>query len=179
MNRNRVPNGPTLVASCLALGALSGLCSWLALMHGSSFAPYLPGALLGFFVCIGGQYTLGWPRLQLTRAATVVFVCLVAWRLAPLARQLGGPLPWVNASVVGALGILAGMFVAWPQPARRTSPALLMTAAGWVGGLLFTAASELHWVRSGRSLSAMLLLCSWQAGLLTAAALALRLPLRA
>ena len=180
MNRHRLPNGPTLVIGCSSLGVLSGLCSWWVLTHGGSLASataYLPGALLGFSVCLGMQYALGSPPLKLMQVASVVLVCLVAWRLAPVARQVGGPLPWVNASVVGAWGILAGMCVAWPERARRLRCAALMTAAGIAGGLLFTAANDFHWIRSPRSIPSALLLCAWQAGLLSAAALGLRRPL--
>jgi hypothetical protein len=104
----------------------------------------------------------------------VVLACLAAWPLAQTARQLGGPLPWVSASLVGALGIAIGILVAWPQRVRRGSVLGLMVAAGLAGGLLFTAAGELGLVRSGRSMWSVVLLCSWQAGLLTAAAFTLR-----
>jgi hypothetical protein len=149
--------------------------------HASAFgalAGYLPGALLGVGVFIAGQIALAWPHAGPKRAGILVLSCLLAWRLALWAREFGGPGSWVMASVVGTLGVAAGILLAWPRQARRKRVLAALAATGVAGGLLFAAAYELRLHFAGRFPGRwwpLLLICLWQAGLVATAAWALRL----
>ena len=170
-----------LIGCCLALGAASGLCSWLVMSRASDFgalAGYLPGALLGVGVFIAGQLALAWPPKGPARAGVVVLSSLLAWRLALWARELGGPGSWVMASVVGTMGVAAGILLAWPRQARRKRVLAALAVTGIAGGLLFAATYELRLHSAARSPGRwwpLLLICLWQAGLVATAAWALRL----
>jgi hypothetical protein len=130
--------------------------------------------LLGVGIFIAGQIALRWPPESRARAGVVVLISLLAWRLAQWVRELGGSMSWVNASMVGALGVAAGVWLAWPRHVRRMPLFFSIAAAGVAGGLLFTAAYRLRLDPTGRSLWPLLLICIWQGALVTTAALALR-----
>jgi hypothetical protein len=143
-----------------------------------ALAGYLPGALLGVGVFIAGQLVLAWPPNGPARAGIVVLSSLSAWRLALWARELGGPGSWLMASVVGTMGVAAGILLAWPRHARRRRVLAALAATGVAGGLLFAGAYELRLHSAARAPGRwwpLLLICLWQAGLVASAAWALRL----
>jgi len=171
----------------IALGAASGLASalscWLVIfrleapsgMGGT--VRYLPGAILGGFICIEGQAILGWPRVSVARLGALILVTTLAWRLSQWAHALGGPLQWLIASLLGALGTCAGMMLAWPLRAIRRLLLMTATMIGLGGGVLFTLASTLHLyslrLYGSAQLWPFILMCMWHCALLTAAGICL------
>jgi hypothetical protein len=136
---------------------------------------YLPGVLLGLGVFIAGQLALGRPPETLPRAALVILISALAWRLALWVRAFGGPASWVTASAAGALGIAMGILLTWPRHAQCKAMLTALASMGAAGGVMFTVAYELRPVRQppGR-LWPLLLICLWQTALVATAALALR-----
>jgi hypothetical protein len=161
----------------MAFGSLSACCCWLVIWHVPALGAavgYLPGAILGSFLFIRGQLLLGWRGWHVGSMCTLIAAGAAAWRLARLVQSLGGPLPWLGASLAGALGLCAGMLLSWRLRRVRNALLVSMSAAGVAGGVLFTLVSELQWYRVALRPFSLLLLCLWQAGLLTTAGLCLQ-----
>jgi len=181
LNRGRVPGDLALIACCMALAAASTLASRLVLSSNPYPVGYLPGGLLGLGIFVAGQIALPTRTVRLLRATLLAVSGLLAWRLALATVDLGGTLRWINASLVGALGVTAGMLLAWPQVSRRRL-IVAMTIAGFAGGILFALGSTRLYGSMpahpllGREQSTLLLIWLWQAGLMSTAAIALRSP---
>jgi hypothetical protein len=170
------PNRMTAAVLGFLLGMASGVSCWLVIFRieaVSGLSRYLPGALLGAFICIGGRAILGAPRASVTRLGALILTVMLAWRLAQTAQGFGGWMQWFSASLIGALGAGAGMLIAWPLHTGRSRLLLAMTAVGLGGGVLFTLMSGLR-LQGARVTWALAVLCIWHCALLTAAAVCLQ-----
>lgn len=165
---------PARLMLAAALGIASGASCWLVIFRIELLSPasrYLPGAILGAFVWIHGCWVMRLPRPSLLRTCGLILVGALAWRLAQEIQALGGPFKWLLASLLGALGVGGGIWLAWPTSTVRLL--LPMALGGMAGGLLFTLASALRVQRHEPVLWALLMLCAWHALLLTAATFSL------
>lgn len=180
MKQRRIPQPLTLAGYGLALGAASGLCTWLILVKVAGAVPggiHLPGVVLGIAVFVAGQIALGWPAPALARALILAFTGPLAWYLARETLQLGGSLKWVSSSLAGALGVAAGILLAWPRHAPRARVLAAMAVTGVAGGLLFAWVNQQMLRRNLQSSwLPVAAACAWHGTLIAAAALALRRP---
>ncbi len=171
-------NLATTLAFCLVLGVLCATGCWWLARHSTAvsvWAQYLPGVIFGVAVLIAGQGVLGWPPLHSVRAAGSLLACCLGWRLALLARLAGAPVPWMSASIIGALAVAAAVALAWPHHIQRTRLVITLAMTGVVGGLCFMLASQQRLLRDD-SLWPLTLISAWQSGLLIVTALCLRPP---
>lgn len=123
------------------LGLISGAACWalhFVLPDRQWIVDYYPALVLGFFLYVAGDVA----GIQPARRLPVLFILLAAsivgWRLAvEVGHDLGGPVPFVNAGVLGALAPALGALLAWRVRARALPFVAIITAAGALGGLVF------------------------------------------
>lgn len=133
--------------------------------------------MFGLVLYVAGEIALRVTPIRVLRAAVLALAGALAAYCAFATFTRGGTLRWINGSVVGALGVTAGLLLAWPQAPRRRV-ILAMLIAGIAGGMACDAGSDLLYsavrARAGtRTPGPMLLIWLWQSGLISAAALAL------
>lgn len=124
------------------LGLVSGVACWalhFVLPQKQWIVDYYPAVVLGFFLYAAGAHVA---RMNYRRRIPALLILIVAsvlgWRLAiEVGYDLGGPVPFVNAGVLGALVPALGALLAWRVRSRAAAFALIVTAAGALGGLAF------------------------------------------
>jgi hypothetical protein len=132
----------------LFCGLLSGVLCWLGgriLPEDSLLLKVYPGLVLGTVLCFAGVLSGLVPeRWRAARFLVVVAGTVAGWRLSvDVGYQYGEPVPFIAAGALGALTAALSLLWPWSIRFRMAGFALLITASGALGGMVFKTIVDL------------------------------------
>jgi hypothetical protein len=157
------------------IGLVSGFINWSGLF----FLPeipviqqYYPSVILGIFLFLAGRYVAHLKSFnQILSLIILIVFSSIGWRASiEYGHALGGPVPFVNAGIVGALAVAIGWILAWQIRTGIIKLIIIVTLAGALGGGLFQLIDAV--LSDAENLWALILFCEWQTILFAAIALA-------
>lgn len=150
-------------------GTVTGLISGFISGLGQYFLPEnqiivqtYPAIILGIFLFLYGYYVL---RISITNSLlsciNLVFFCIIGWRASvDIGYELGGPVPFLTAGLIGAFFVAAGWLLSWNIRSAILKFILVVTAFGAIGGLVFQIID--YFIKLNDELWAFTLFIEWQ-----------------
>ena len=157
------------------IGLVSGFINWSGLF----FLPdipviqqYYPSVILGIFLFLAGRYVAHLKSFnQILSLIILIVFSSIGWRASiEYGHALGGPVPFVNAGIVGAFAVALGWLLAWNIRTGIIKMIVIVTLAGAVGGGVFQLIDTV--LSDSENLWALILFCEWQTILFAAIAFA-------
>jgi hypothetical protein len=167
-------NLPEILAFAF-IGLIAGLINW----SGMFFLPdvpvvqsYYPSVVLGIFLFLAGNYVAKLKTFnQILSLVILIVFSSIGWRASiEYGHALGGPVPFVNAGIVGAFAVAIGWILAWQIRAGSIRLIVIVTLAGALGGGIFQLIDTL--LSDSENLWVLILFCEWQAIVFASIALA-------
>lgn len=124
------------------LGLISGTACWalhFVLPDKQWVVNYYPAVVLGVFLYLAGAYIARVnPGNRIAVLLVLIIASILGWRLAvEVGRDLGGPLPFLNAGTLGGFIMALGLLLGWRIRSGGLKFVMIVTAAGALGGLVF------------------------------------------
>ena len=122
----------------LASGFISGLGQYFLPEHQLIVQTY-PALVLGVFLFLCGHYVLQISiNNPLLSCINLVFFSLIGWRASvDIGYEIGGPVPFLTAGVLGSFFVALGWLLSWNIRSTIMKFILIVTASGAIGGLVF------------------------------------------
>lgn len=148
------------------VGLIAGLVNW----SGMFFLPdvpviqqYYPSVVLGIFLFLAGRYVANLKSFnQLLSLIILIVFSSIGWRASiEYGHALGGPVPFVNAGIVGAFAVAIGWILAWQVRTGVIKLIIIVTLAGALGGGIFQLIDMV--LSDSENLWVLILFCEWQA----------------
>ena len=126
------------ICSGLVSGFICGLGQYI-LPENQIIIQTYPAVVLGIFLFLCGYYVL---RISITNpllsCINLVFFCIIGWRASiDIGYELGGPLPFLTAGLIGAFFVAIGWLLSWNIRSNIIKFILIVTGSGAIGGLVF------------------------------------------
>jgi len=157
------------------IGLVSGFINWSGLF----FLPdipviqqYYPSVILGIFLFLAGRYVAHLKSFnQILSLIILIVFSSIGWRASiEYGHALGGPVPFVNAGIIGAFAVAIGWLLAWQIRTGIIKLIVIVTLAGALGGGIFQLFNTL--LSDSENLWVLILFCEWQTILFAGIALA-------
>jgi len=127
---------------CMGTGLLSGFIGGM----GQYFLPEhqiivqtYPALVLGTFLFLCGHYVLRIPVSNpLLSCINLVFFSIIGWRASiDIGYELGGPVPFLTAGILGSFFVALGWLLSWNIRSGLLKYILIVIVSGAIGGLVF------------------------------------------
>jgi hypothetical protein len=125
-------------------GFISGLGQYFLPEHQLIVQTY-PALILGIFLFLCGYYVF---RISISNpllsCINLIFFSIIGWRASiDIGYELGGPVPFLTAGMLGAFFVALGWLLSWNIRSDVIKFILIISLSGAIGGLVFQLTDKL------------------------------------